>query len=136
MAALSPLSKQKNFGLLVFRIAIGAIMLIFHGYPKLIGGPSTWEGVGGSMGYLGINFLPVFWGFMAMAIELVGGLLIILGLWHRPASFLLMLTMIVAYIHHTAAGDGWGVAEKPFILIFVFFVMIFTGPGKYSVDKR
>ena len=136
MAALSSLSKQKNFGLLVFRVVIGLIFIVFHGYPKLIGGPEVWTKTGMSMSYLGINFLPVVWGFMAMAVELVGALFVVLGLWTRPSSLLLMLTMVVAYIYHTSAGDGWGVAEKPFILIFVFFLLVFTGPGKYSVDKR
>src|SRR5699024_11360974 len=65
-----------------------------------------------SMSYLGINFLPMVWGFMAMAVELVGALFVVLGLWTRPASLLLTLTMVVAYIYHTSAGDGWGRSEE------------------------
>ncbi len=34
--------KTLDFGILVFRLGIG-LMFIFHGYPKLVGGPEKWE---------------------------------------------------------------------------------------------
>src|SRR5690606_41060423 len=63
----------------------GITMIAFHGLPKLMGGPELWTAIGGSMQNLGINFLPTAFGFSAGLIETLGSLLLILGLWTRPA---------------------------------------------------
>ena len=93
MAILSSLSKYSDLGLLIIRLGLG-IMFIMHGYPKLTGGPEMWEKIGGAMGNVGINFLPVFWGFLAAFAEAVGGLLFALGLLFRPTAFALAFTML------------------------------------------
>ena len=46
-----------NTGLLIMRVGIG-ILFIYHGYPKITGGPETWSGVGAAMGTFGISFAP------------------------------------------------------------------------------
>ena len=135
MAMLSSLSKQKDLGLLILRIGVGAFM-ISHGLPKLMGGPDMWNGVGQAMGNMGIKFFPVFWGFMAAVTEAVGGLFFLIGLWYRPVCLLLAFTMVVAGVHHLSAGDGWGTASHAFELLFVFIGLLFVGPGAYSVDKK
>jgi len=84
MKILSKLGNYKDFGLLLMRLGLGALMVL-HGYPKLLGGPDQWVPIGRSMKNLGVNFLPVFWGFMAAVAEALGGLLILLGLYFRPA---------------------------------------------------
>jgi putative oxidoreductase len=99
------LHKHVDTGLLVLRVGIG-IMFLLHGAPKLFGGPSKWTGVGGAMGNLGITFMPAFWGFMAGLAEFGGGLLLILGLFVRPAAAFLIFTMFVAAMNHIAGGDG------------------------------
>ncbi|MBU2045630.1 MAG: DoxX family membrane protein, partial [Bacteroidetes bacterium] len=106
MAYLSKISNFKNIGLLIGRIGLGGMMM-FHGVPKLMGGPKLWLGVGASMHNFGIDFLPAFWGFMASFSEGIGGLLIVLGLLFRPAAILIIITLIVAAAHHFSAGDGW-----------------------------
>lgn len=63
-------------------------MFIFHGYTKLLSGPQGWEGLGGSMKNVGINFFPMVWGFMAAITEAFGGFLLILGLAFRPVCLL------------------------------------------------
>ena len=66
--------RYTNIGILFIRIGIG-LMFILHGWPKFTGGPEKWAGLGAyGMGTLGINFLPVFWGFMAAAAEFLGGI--------------------------------------------------------------
>ena len=135
MAILDNLGKYRNTGLLLLRIGIG-IMFIIHGFPKLAGGPQGWEGLGGSMKVIGIDFLPVFWGFMAAATETFGGFLLIVGLFYRPACILLVFTMIIAALVHFGKGDGLQGASHAIELGIVFFSLIFIGPGKYSVDKK
>jgi len=135
MAILDNLGKYRNTGLLLLRIGIGTLFII-HGFPKLAGGPDGWAGLGGSMKVIGIDFLPVFWGFMAAATETFGGFLLIVGLFYRPACILLVFTMIIAALVHFNKGDGLKGASHAIELGIVFFSLIFIGPGKYSVDKK
>lgn len=140
MAILGGLSKYKDFGLLVMRIGLGAIM-IWRGIPKLTGGPAGWEKLGGSMANFGITFAPTFWGFMGAVGEGLGGLLLLLGLFFRPATVLLVCTMIVAAMVHLKmpAGSpmaGFAGASHAIELGIVFLSLFIIGPGRYSIDKK
>ena len=135
MAIFSNLGKYKNTGLLIMRVGLGT-MFIFHGYPKLLGGPEQWTAVGGAMKYTGINFFPVGWGFLAAVTETFGGFLVVLGLAFRPATLLLAITMLVATTMHLKSGDGLNGASHAIEAAIVFIGLTFIGPGKYSVDKK
>lgn len=135
MAYLSGLNKYKDFGLLVIRVGLGA-MFIYHGYPKLMGGKEMWTGLGSSTKYVGITFLPMMWGLLAALTEVVGGLLIILGLAFRPACLLLLINMIVAAATHFGKGDGLDGAAHAIEDAVVFAGLFFIGPGRCSVDKK
>lgn len=132
---LQSLNKYSDSGLLLLRIGLG-VMFIYHGYPKLAGGPEKWERVGLAMSFLGISFFPVFWGFMAAISEFFGGLFLILGFLTRPASIFLMLTMIVASVMHLGKGDGLQVASHAIEAGIVFLSLIFIGAGRYSLDEK
>jgi putative oxidoreductase len=134
MAILGILGRYTNVGLLLMRIGIG-VMMIMHGYPKLTGGPEKWTKLGASMENLNMHAYPTVWGFMAAAAEGIGGLLLILGLAFRPASFILLFTMVVAAVSHFAKGDDIMKASHAIELAFVFLGFFFIGPGRYSVDK-
>ena len=127
------LNRYRETGILVLRIGIG-IMFILHGYPKLIGGPDKWEGLGANMGNVGIGFAPVFWGFMAAFAEGVGGLLLLLGFLTRPACVLLFITMVVAAVKHNVDSGNFMAGAQPTEDAIVFLSLIFIGPGKYSLD--
>jgi putative oxidoreductase len=135
MAFFSNLGKYKNTGLLIIRLGLG-IMFMFHGYPKLLGGPDNWAAVGAATKHVGINFFPVGWGFMAAAAETFGGFFILLGLAFRPATILLAITMAVAATMHIKNGDGLNDASHAIEAAVVFIGLTFIGPGKYSVDKK
>ncbi len=132
---LTFLNKYRDVGLLVLRVGFG-IMFIFHGAPKLFGGPERWGKLGAAMGNFGIDFLPAFWGFMAAFSEFFGGILLILGLFFRPACILLTLTMIVAAGFHIGRGDGFLGASRAIENGILFISLILIGPGKVSLDKR
>ncbi|WP_114779269.1 DoxX family protein [Botryobacter ruber] len=123
-----------DVGLLILRIGIG-LMFIFHGWPKLAGGPEKWAQVGKTMELVGINFMHEFWGFMAGSAEAVGGALVMLGLLYRPACALLTFTMLVATMRHISVGDGFGGYSHALEAAILFFSLIFIGPGKYSLDS-
>jgi len=135
MKLLSKLERYKDFGLLLMRLGLGALM-IMHGYPKIIGGPEKWISIGGSMKNLGVNFFPGFWGFMAALAEALGGLMVILGFYFRPACLFILFTMVVASIDNMAGGEGLKGASHAMELGFTFLGLMFIGAGKFSVDKN
>ncbi len=130
-----------DIGLLILRLGIGSTMLIFHGYGKLTGGTAVWEKIGGSMNIIGIDFLPVFWGFMAAFSESVCSVLIMIGVLFRPATVLLAFTMLIAVLKHLAvpegaAGAGWSGASHALQLLVIYTGLFFLGTGRYVVTIR
>ena len=134
------LSRNRDAGLLMLRLTLGALFLWAHGWAKLTGGIEGWRGIGGAMKSLGISFWPVFWGFIATMAETAGILLFMIGFAFRPACLLIAMTMAVAGIfawhHHDKDITSLQGASHAWELGLVFLSMIFIGPGKYSVDKN
>ena len=69
---LKKLSKYSEIGFLIIRIGLGS-MFIYHGFPKLFGGPQQWAHLGEAMSVFSVNFGHTFWGFMAAFAEFFGG---------------------------------------------------------------
>jgi putative oxidoreductase len=70
-------------------------------------------------------------------LEVVGGLLILLGLLTRPAAFILSGEMAVAYWQFHAPQGTWptqnqGVAAVLFCFLFLYFAA--RGAGEWSLD--
>ncbi len=136
--AFNSLDKFRDFGLLLMRLGIGATFIILHGGPKLLDGPERWASLGDAMSLVGIDFLPVMWGFLAAFAESVGALLLLVGFLTRPALFLLTVTMIFAAGGHLfleIEPQGWSGASHALKMGIVFLGLIFIGPGRYSVDQ-
>ncbi|MFU8811871.1 MAG: DoxX family protein [Balneolaceae bacterium] len=127
--------KRLDLGLLFLRLGIGTLF-IFHGLPKIMGGPERWEMVGGAMSNLGINSFHIFFGFAAAVAEVFGGIFLILGLYTLPALILLICTMIVAFVTQLAREAGFSDFSHPLSLGVVFIAMLMTGPGKHSLDEK
>ncbi|MDZ4713366.1 MAG: DoxX family protein [bacterium] len=121
-------------GILLIRIVISAMMIIFHGYSKITAGPQLWEKIGKSMSPLGVDFFPVFWGFMAAVSEFIIPMFIIAGILFRPSVLMLAFTMIVAMSTHFIKMDQWAKIEYPLALFAVLIGLFLTGPGKYSLQ--
>ena len=137
------LSRNRDAGLLMLRLTLGALFLWAHGWENLAGGTKKWHALGGAMSQVGITFTPTLWGFLATMAETVGIALFMIGIAFRPACLLIAITMAVAGIHtlHEAPAKVMGMSPLHFAahaweLGLVFFSMIFIGPGKYSVDKN
>jgi len=132
---LTSLTKYRDCGLLFLRIALGTFYLTIHGWPKLAGGIHSWREIGMATGYVGIHFLPVFWGLMAALSETLGCVLVILGFFFRPACIGLFITLFVASAMHLGRHQGLAAAAQAIELAILFFSLLFIGPGKYSLDK-
>lgn len=121
-------------GLLVLRLGLGA-MFLYHGLPKIFGGPDLWSKVGMAMGNVGFSFAPAFWGLMAALAESLGGLCLLTGFYFRLAMIFLVIDMIVASSYHFAAGQGLAMASHAIEDAFMFLGLIFIGPGKYTLPN-
>lgn len=127
--------QNTSLGILIFRLLIG-FAFIMHGWPKLIGGPERWEKIGSAMSNMGISFAPEFWGLCAALAEFGGGLLLITGLFFRPACAFLVFTMFIAALKGYTAGSGAYLdfsypAEIGAVLLAFFFI----GPGKHTLTQ-
>ena len=133
-------NRNYDLGLLILRVGFGLSMALFHGWGKISGGPELWENIGGTMQNLGISFFPTFWGFMAGFAEFFCSILIILGLFFRPATMLLGITMFVAAIRHLslpedAPNSGLSGASHAIEFLVLCIGLYLAGPGKYSITK-
>lgn len=117
-----------DFGLLALRVC-GFFMAFGHGMGKM---PPS-EGLIDGVGELGFP-VPVFFAWMAGLSEFLGGILIGLGIYTRPAAFFLMCTMgTAAFIQH--AADPFGTKEKALLYLTIGCCLLFAGGGKYSLGK-
>lgn len=127
------LEKHTDLGLLIIRFGVGIGFIYYHGWGKITGGPERWEGLGGAMSRLGIDFWPTFWGFMMAFAESIGAVMIAAGFFFRPLCAMLAFGMFVAWLGHVVSGNGNpGHTFKNF---FVLAGLILVGPGKYSIDS-
>ncbi len=128
-------AKYNDIGILIIRLVLGLFFVFLYGAPRLLGGPEQWRLVGYGMHYFGIYFLPGVWGFIAVCSEFLGGILLVLGLYFRQASFFLFMTMFVASISELV-NRGISGAAHPIELAFIMLSFMFTGPGKYSLEYK
>ncbi|WP_432797382.1 DoxX family protein [Poriferisphaera sp. WC338] len=135
---LTHLLAKSGLGPLLLRLMVGWVF-IYHGTQKLFGwfdGP----GVANATEYFKtLNIpLPELAVYVAAWGELVGGVLLVLGLFTRPASLALAIIMAVAiYSVHLANGfsmqnNGY---EYQSVLGVVAIAFLFAGPGCISIDR-
>jgi putative oxidoreductase len=77
--------------------------------------------------------LPLLMAYLRTGAEFFGGIMLILGLFTRLASFLICFTMLVAGFI-VDKGDFFGEGEMPFAYAAILFTIYLAGPGKLSLD--
>ena len=109
----------------ILRIMVG-LLFMQHGLVKLFGFPTG----AGSPAFLSLTWFEGW-------IEMIGGGLIVIGLFTRSAAFITSGEMAIGYFMvHAPKGffpyvNGGNLA---ILYCFVFFYLVFAGPGPISLD--
>ncbi len=108
------------------------LLFVQHGTAKILGFPmnDTLKGMFDQMGSM-----TTFTGIL----ELVGGILIIIGLFTRPVAFILSGFMAVAYFMVHAPMGTYPIlnfGELAILYCFVFLWLSVAGAGPYSLDSQ
>lgn len=122
-----------KYGMLPLRIVVGLVFLM-HGAQKLF-----IFGLGGTtdiMGKLGLP-LPALCAIIVMAVELLGGLAIVLGVFTRVAGALLAFEMFIAILVARLSGGFFAPYGYEFELTLLGASLTFAlnGPGGVSLDE-
>ena len=112
----------------VLRI-VSALILLLHGTQKHLNFPARASGAGPEM------FTQLWFGGI---LEMVGGVLLLIGLFTRPVAFVLSGMMAVAYwqfhfprnLFPTLNGG-----DAAILYCFVFLYLAVAGGGPWSVDR-
>lgn len=124
------LGRWAPYALALLRI-VAALIFLAHGTQKFLGFPA---GPAAGSGWA-LNNLGAFAGI----IEIATGVLIAIGLFTRPAAFIASGTMAVAYWYAHAPRSPFPISnggDAAILYCFVFFYLVFAGPGAWSLDNR
>ena len=132
----------------LLRVTCGAL-LIPHGWLKLVNGTVT--GTAGFMGNVLKFPIPNVLAYYIGILELVGGVLLVLGLFTRVVAIQVVAFMgVAAFVVHSQVGWWWnaykvvspnplrifpGGMELPLLWMLVALVILIRGGGNYSLDK-
>ena len=115
---------------LIVRATVGLLM-IHNGIDKLGDVQGFADNV---VAFIGLPF-PVFFTYCAAYAEIVGAILLVLGLFTRLDAAVLLVTMLVAIYFHLKA-DGFKImpleTASLYALLFLFFLS--SGGGRFSLD--
>ncbi|MBK7384298.1 MAG: DoxX family protein [Flavobacteriales bacterium] len=120
---------SEDLGYLTLRLTFGGTMFWQHGWPKLMSFAERMDhfpdpfGLGGTFSLILIVFA-----------EVVCSAMVILGLWTRVALIPLILGMaVIAFM--LKSGSDFGDKELSLVYLFAYVVLLFTGSGRFSVDR-
>jgi putative oxidoreductase len=124
--------RSDDTGKLVLRLALG-ILVLLHGIAKLH------TGVGGIAGMLTGHGLPGALAYLAYVGEIVAPVLLIVGLYTRPAAWILVIHMLFAFwlahgnnLWSLGKSGGWAL-ELEGIYLFAAVAVAMLGAGRFSV---
>jgi putative oxidoreductase len=119
-------------GKLVLRLVLG-VLVLFHGVAKVIGGPAFVMGLVAKAG------LPAAFGYLVYVGEVLGPLLIILGIWTRVGALLIVADLVVAVLLADMGQlfkinqYGGYALELEAMYLFSGVAVALLGAGRYSL---
>ena len=126
---MKSLNSLQPLGLLALRLAL-ALIFFSHGYPKL-----AHQG-GGMQGFFIQHGLPGYFVYISGVLEVLGALLLVLGLFTRGAALLLAIEMGVAIWKVHSSGGYLAVHnyEFPLAVLTACIALATVGAGIISLD--
>ena len=117
------------FALLLLRLGVGSLMLVQHGFDKLTHFAQKAPRFADPfhIGSTTSLSLVIFAEFFCAAF-------VIIGLFTRLACIPLVIAMSVA-LFSAHKGEFFGRGETAGLFMIVFLALLFTGPGKISLDR-
>ncbi|MFF4355494.1 DoxX family protein [Streptomyces sp. NPDC001604] len=126
------LNSAQPYALGLFRIVVG-LLFACHGAASLFGV------LGGAAGTNGGTVQTGAWPFWyAAVIQLVGGILVLLGLATRAAAFIASGAMAYAYFKVHQPNALWPMengGEAAAMFSWAFLLLVFTGSGAFGLDR-
>ena len=128
------LSKNEDLGKLILRVTVGGLM-IFHGTHKLIHGHDFIRF------HLKEHDLPEWFSLGVPVGEVIAPMLLLLGLFTRIASVLVIITMLISiWLFYGAEafllGKYGGLnSELNLFFLLTSFAILFIGAGNYSLTE-
>jgi len=130
--ALASSPSSDDWGKLVLRLALG-ILTLLHGIAKIKAGPGFVVGVVQQAG------LPEFLAYGVYIGEVLAPLLVIAGLFTRPAALVIVVNMLVAFslvhmgdLFNIGKQGGWALELQGFFL-FTALAVALLGAGRLSL---
>ncbi|MET0541586.1 MAG: DoxX family protein [Variovorax sp.] len=124
--------RSDDTGKLILRLALGVLILL-HGVAKLSGG------VGYIAGLLTSHGLPSALAYLVYIGEIVAPVLLIVGIYTRPAAWITVINMLVAIalvhmkdLSSLGKNGGWAL-ELQGMFLFAALAVAFLGAGRFSV---
>src|ERR1700747_2656463 len=109
---------------------ITALLFVEHGLMKLVAFPAAVPGLPSPLPGILVA---------AAVLEIVGGALIVVGLFSRIARFICSGEMAAAYFMFHAPNSFWPAVNQgdaAILFCFVFLYLAFAGAGAWSLDAR
>lgn len=121
-------ARKPDLGLLVIRLALGVIF-VAHGWQKF----GDMEGT--IAFFSSIGFAP-FFAYLVSAVEFLGGLAMVLGVWTHLAGLLLAIVMLVAILLLKGKSGLLGGYEFDLMLLASALGISMLGPGKHVMKAK
>jgi putative oxidoreductase len=130
-------ARFESVALPLLRAGLGLILMA-HGSQKLFG----------LFGGMGLNanaalfdrfgYHPgMFWGTLVGCTEFIGGILLVIGLFTRPAALAVVIFMIFSIQFTSAKGFFWSAGGMEYSILILLVALMFAvrGGGDYSADR-
>ena len=117
-----------SYGLFIVRITAGAVFAV-HGYQKFAGGIDRIASFFSKIGIPAPNLMAPFIG----GLELIGGILLFLGVATRWMSVLFVCEMVVATVLVSIPARSWSAVELPLMLLAATLLLVLAGPGALAI---
>ena len=124
-----------DFGKLVLRLTLG-ILVLLHGSCQAQGRRRVSHADGRGLG------LPAWAAYGSYLGEVLGPIMVILGIFTRTGAFLIFMNMLIAIaLFHVPElfslnKQGGYALELQAMFLFTAFALMFLNPGQYAITRR